>query len=131
VTPAAAKPKPLTFFETDFQESRGKALSAQTDPLRSKKPAMPAPERTDQDRQAERSMRDSITEVISKQVVQSLGFPAGLLKVQVRPVCADRYRVNVFVAKEANSVRITDSFFLIADDDGKILKSSPEIIKRY
>ncbi len=106
-------------------------MSAQTDPLRSRKPAVPATEQHDQDRPVDLSVRDILNDVIAKQVVQSLGLPPGLLKVQVRPVGADRYRVNVFVGKEAMSARITHSFFLVADSDGKILKSSPEIARRY
>ncbi len=106
-------------------------MSAQTDPTRPQKPAMPATEQTDQDRHADRHARDARHDVIAKQVVQSLGLPADLFKVQVRPLGADRYRVNVFVGKEVTSARITNSFFLTADDEGKILKSSPEIARRY
>jgi hypothetical protein len=39
--------------------------------------------------------------------------------------------VNVFVGKSATSARIAESFFLTADDEGKILVSSPEITRLY
>lgn len=75
--------------------------------------------------------RDTPSDHIGKQVVGSLGSPGDLLKVQVRPLGSDRYRVNVFVGKEVASARISDSFFLTADDEGNIITSSPGIFRRY
>jgi hypothetical protein len=79
----------------------------------------------------DREKNDALNHVIATNVVQSLGSPADLLKVQVCPLGRDRYRVNVFVGKDATSARIADSFFLTADDRGKIVTSSPEIAKLY
>jgi hypothetical protein len=75
--------------------------------------------------------RGTLNDLIGEQVVQSLGSPCDLLKVQVRPLGTDRYRVNVFVGKFAVSSRISDSFFLSADCEGNIVTCSPEIIRRY
>jgi hypothetical protein len=72
-----------------------------------------------------------LDDIIRKQVVRSLGSPAGLLKVQVKPIGGDRYRVNVFVGKDATSGRVADSFFLTTDEEGTILASSPEIVRVY
>jgi len=106
-------------------------MSAGTDPSRSQKTTMPTTEQTDQERYLDRQKRDTRNDLIAKQVVQSLGSPADLLKVQVRPLGKDRYRVNVFVGKYGATGRIADSFFLTADDEGKILTSSPEIARLY
>ena len=92
---------------------------------------MPTTEQTDQESYIDRQTRDALNDLIAKQVVQSLGSPADLLKVQVRPLGRDRYRVNVFVGKYGAPARIADSFFLTADAEGKILASSPEIARLY
>lgn len=75
--------------------------------------------------------RDTLNALIGRHVVRSLGSPGDLLKVQVRPLGSDRYRVNIVVGKNVNSSRIADSFFLTADADGNILSSSPEIVRAY
>ena len=72
-----------------------------------------------------------LNDFIRKQVMRSLGSPDGLLKVQVVPIGQDHYRVNVFVGKTATSGRIADSFFLSTDEEGKILTSSPTIVRPY
>ncbi len=75
--------------------------------------------------------REALNALIRRQVIRSLGSPGDLLKVQVRPVGGDRYRVNVLVGKDATSARIADSFFLTADDEGTIVTSTPAIARRY
>jgi len=106
-------------------------MSAVTDPSRSPRTSKSTTDQTDQDNQIARQKRDTLNELIAKQVVQSLGSPTDLFNVQVRPLGGDRYRVNVFVGKYATTARITDSFFLSADDEGKIVTSSPEIARLY
>jgi hypothetical protein len=85
----------------------------------------------DRDEELRRDMRNVLNELIGEQVVHTLGTPVDLLKVQVRQVAGDRYRVNVFVGKDAVSGRIADSFFLTADGEGQILSSSPKIVRVY
>jgi hypothetical protein len=101
-------------------------MGTSTNPSRSQ-----STRQTDGDQLVDREKNDALNHVIATNVVQSLGSPADLLRVQVRPLGRDRYRVNVFVGKDATSARIADSFFLTTDDRGKILTSSPEIAKLY
>jgi hypothetical protein len=75
--------------------------------------------------------RDKQNDLIGEQVVHLLGTPEDLLKVQVRGVGGDRYRVNVFVGKDATSGRIAHSYFLTADGEGNILTSSPRVARVY
>ncbi len=105
-------------------------MSAVTDP-RSQNTSRPTTEQTDQDNQIARQKRDTLNGLIAEQVVQSLGSPTDLFNVQVRPLGGDRYRVNVYVGKHATMARIANSFFLTADDEGKILTSSPAIARLY
>jgi hypothetical protein len=84
-----------------------------------------------QDEELLRDVPDTLNHLIGKKVVQSLGTPPDLLSVQVRRVGSDHYRVNIFVGKSFVGGRIADSFFLTADREGNILRSSPEIVKIY
>jgi hypothetical protein len=90
----------------------------------------PAQQR-DRDEELNRDMRDALNDLISEQVVHGLGTPDDLLRVQVRRVGSDRYRVNVFVGKDFITGRIADSFYLTADGEGNILSSTPEIVRMY
>jgi hypothetical protein len=92
---------------------------------------MTTTQQRDWDEDLRRDMGDTLNDLIGEQVVHSLGTPDDLLKVQVRQVGSDRYRVNVFVGKDVTSGRIADSFFLTADDEGNILTSSPKIVRVY
>ena len=74
---------------------------------------------------------ETLSVLIARQVVHSLGAPSDMLKVKVHPLGNDRYRVNVLVGKDITSARIADSFFLTADGEGKILNSSPKIVRLY
>ena len=83
------------------------------------------------DKDIDRLKYEARNDLIIKQVVSSLGSPKNLLKMQVRPIGGDRYRVNVFVGSDATSARIADSFFLTTTEEGNILASSPEIVRAY
>ena len=69
--------------------------------------------------------------VIRDNVMFDLGQPDGLHRVQVKCVWGSHYRVNVFVGPDATSCKITHSYFLEADGNGKILSSSPAITRTY
>ena len=75
--------------------------------------------------------RDTIHGLIGKQVVERLGSPGDLLRVQVRPVGGDRFRVNVIVGKNVTSSKIVQSYFLTADGEGNIVSSTPTIARLY
>ena len=92
---------------------------------------MATAQQRDRDEELNREMRNTLNDLIGEQVVHGLGKPDDLLKVQVRQVGNDRYRVNIFVGKDITSGRIADSFFLTADAEGNILTSSPEIARVY
>jgi hypothetical protein len=72
-----------------------------------------------------------VDEVIGRHVMHSLGQPNDLQRVQVRRLWADRYRVNIVVGVDVACVRIAHSYFLVADEDGNILTSTPQITKQY
>ena len=68
---------------------------------------------------------------ISTHVMHALGRPDDLHRVQVRRLWTDHYRVNVFVGVDAASSKVAHSYFVVADTDGKLVASSPEIAREY
>jgi hypothetical protein len=85
----------------------------------------------DQHDRIERDTQETTCALIGEQVIHTLGQPASLLKVSVRPLWANVYRVNVFVGSDAVSARIANSFFLTVDGHGKIAVSTPKITRQY
>lgn len=65
--------------------------------------------------------------LISKHVIQALGRPGNLHRLQVRHLWDDNYRVNCLVGENSASVKVAHSYFLVADINGNILSSSPQI----
>jgi hypothetical protein len=82
---------------------------------------------------ADRGLQDrrQLIAAIGKQVTHALGQPNDLQQVQVRLLWGDRYRVNVLVGGDAVSARVAHSYFLVADGNGNILASTPQITRRY
>lgn len=85
----------------------------------------------DRNEESRRDLGVTVDDLIGEQVVRSVGTPADLLKVQVRRVGTDRYRVNVFVGKDFTSGRVANSYFLTADSEGNILTASPNLVRVY
>jgi hypothetical protein len=70
-------------------------------------------------------------DVIRVGVLAALGRPAGLYRVAVMPLWDNNFRVNVVTGDETAGVLIPNSYFVKADDVGKILGSEPPIQKLY
>ena len=69
--------------------------------------------------------------MIRASVLKSLGRPDNLFRVSVMPLWGNYYRVNVMTGTDATSVRIPNSYFVVADDSGHIPQSAPRIQKEY
>ena len=68
---------------------------------------------------------------IRRHVLSALGRPEGLLRVGVYPLWEDHYRVNVLVGPDAATAAVADSFFVVVDDAGAVVRSIPAIQRRY
>ena len=68
-------------------------------------------------------------DVIRKNVLAELGRPTRLLKVAVLPLWGNNFRINVWTGE--GGVSIPNSYFIMADDRGDILRSEPPIKKLY
>ena len=69
--------------------------------------------------------------VISKQILNTLGQPTNLHRVQVRKLWDEHYRVNVFTGVDAASALVAHSYFLVTDAEGNIIAATPTILKQY
>jgi hypothetical protein len=63
-------------------------------------------------------------------VLGALGTPPDFLRVTVVNVWGDRFRVNVMTG-DAASARVAHSYFLTADESGRVLDSEPAIARLY
>jgi len=69
--------------------------------------------------------------VIGDRILQALGRPVDLYRVDVRQLWEDHYRANVVVGADVVSSRIAQSYFLVTDAGGNILTSTPSITRQY
>jgi hypothetical protein len=83
----------------------------------------------EQDRQEAKRLKDVglLEEVVADGVMAALGRPADFLRAAARQITPDFYRVNVFAGPHAGSARVTHSFFVTADEGGRILSCSPAL----
>ncbi len=92
---------------------------------------MPTIEQEQQDMSKAATERRQREGFISNRVLMALGQPPDLLRVHVRRLWENRYRVNIVVGVDAASARIASSYFVVADGAGNILQAVPEITKQY
>ena len=64
-------------------------------------------------------------------VVDALGRPGDLFRVSVLPLWAEHYRVNVLTGPDAATAKVANSFFVVADGRGNIVRSIPPIARQY
>jgi hypothetical protein len=79
----------------------------------------------------EKRQREQRGARIGKRVLDTLGQPGDLYRVQVRPLWGDCYRVNVLVGADATSTRVAHSYFVQVDGGGNVVAATPPITKRY
>ena len=71
------------------------------------------------------------TAAIQSSVLASLGRPPRLYRVAVTPLWLNYYRVNVLVGTDPTAVEIVHSYFVAADEAGRILTSTPPLTRLY
>lgn len=71
------------------------------------------------------------TEAVGAYVLRTLGRPANLIAVQVRPLWEDHYRVNILVGESLAAVTIAHSYFLVMGSDGSCLSANPALTREY
>jgi hypothetical protein len=84
-----------------------------------------------QDKMETTRERETLNSLVRERVIFALGRPADLLSVQIRPLWGTNFRANVFVGANVACAKIIHSFFLVTDDNGNILKSTPTIKRLY
>ena len=71
------------------------------------------------------------TAAIRDGVLAALGRPPVLYRVTVVPLWSNYYRVNVLVGSDLTSVEIAHSYFVTADDVGRVLAATPTLARLY
>lgn len=92
---------------------------------------MATTEQGNQQTQSAKGTHEQRSGVILGQLMQALGRPTALYRVEVRHLWDNHFRANVFVGATATSTRIAHSFFLRADEEGNIVTSLPDISRKY
>jgi hypothetical protein len=69
--------------------------------------------------------------IVAENVMQVLGTPDDLQTVQVRALWSDHYRVNILAGADVNSIRVIHSYFLVTDQQGGIVDSTPKLKRLY
>ncbi len=90
---------------------------------------MPIKEQVKQEAEQAKQTHEQRSRVISNQLMQALGRPTTLYRVQVRHLWNNHYRANVFVGATVAVARIAHSYFLMADEEGNIVTSIPDILR--
>jgi hypothetical protein len=72
-----------------------------------------------------------LASAICVQVMTALGRPRDFLRITSRQVTLNGYRVNVHTGPDVSSARISHSFFVTADAEGRVTTSAPTIVKQY
>lgn len=81
--------------------------------------------------QAEPRERQRPTAAIRDGILAALGRPPALYRLTVVPLWSNHYRVNVLVGTDLTSVEIAHSYFVTADEAGRVLASTPALVRLY
>jgi hypothetical protein len=88
---------------------------------------MPASRPDSPRRDQEELDREALKGVIRNRVLGTLGEPGRLGRVQVRPLWANYYRVNILMAQGFGCERAAASYFMETDGAGNLVKSTPAL----
>ena len=70
---------------------------------------------------------------VEQWILEELGEPENLLKVEAKPLWEDYFRVNVYtqtdVGLSSKEVAVSDSFFVFKSEAGFL--SNPPIVRKY
>jgi hypothetical protein len=92
---------------------------------------MPTTLQSEQPSDRELQQGEELNAVIGQQVLHALGLPGGLLQIQVCRLWEDHYRVNVLTDEHRAAAKVAHSYFLVADDKGNVVASTPKLTRRY
>lgn len=92
---------------------------------------MPPQQQADPGKDLENQERQQLNAKVGDQVLRTMGKPNDPHRLQVRRLWKDHYRVNILVGADVVSAKVAQSYFVVADDDGNIVTSTPEIIRKY
>ena len=92
---------------------------------------MPTKQPDHSSNEIEQQERQQLNAKIGDHVMRALGQPSDLHRLQVRRLWKDHYRVNILVGVDVVSAKVANSYFVVADGDGNIVRSNPKIAREY
>lgn len=92
---------------------------------------MSTTEQVKQEQESKQHKREMLNALVGEQVIRTLGKPEDLLRVQVKLLWENCYRVNVLIGKDVSCPKIPNSYFVETDSDGAIVEATPKIVKQY
>jgi hypothetical protein len=106
-------------------------MTTENVPSKPRRSKMAIKEQGDKHNEIEQHQREKLNTLIGEQVIHLLGKPVNLLKVQVRSLWDNNFRVNVVIGPDIVSGKVANSYFLASDSAGHIVTSIPNITKQY
>ncbi len=85
----------------------------------------------DDDQTTKKRERRDLSAVIGKHILDVLGKPDDLQRVEVRRLWESSYRVNVLLGADSTSIRIAHRYFLVANEEGGIVTAMPPLVRAY
>jgi hypothetical protein len=93
---------------------------------------MSTPSATDPDQdRALKQRRAAQATAVCLSVMTTLGRPGNFFRISAVQLWENHFRVNVQTGADATTVRVAHSFFVAADERGKVLASNPPITRLY
>lgn len=80
--------------------------------------------------EADKQDRQRTDSAVGQNVRSCLEPTWDIQRVQVRRLWETRYRVNVYVGANAATASMAISYFLVTDEVGNIIESSPALVRR-
>jgi len=81
----------------------------------------------------EREQSGADTYEVEQWILDELGEPKNLLRVEAKPLWDDYFRVNVYTSTDvglsAKEIAVSDSFFVFKSEAGFL--SNPPIVRKY
>lgn len=86
---------------------------------------------TDEEATTKGRQNEQLAAAICTSVMHTLGRPANLFRVAAFRLWGNHFRVNVQTGADAVTVRIAHSYFVSADENGRVVESVPPITRCY
>jgi hypothetical protein len=68
-----------------------------------------------------------LASLVQEQVMRSIEQPPNFLQLKIRPLWKHHFRANLYVGLDGANARISNSYFIVTNDDGAIVRATPSL----